>query len=358
MTATAMKKLTLWEKLDMIPGLCSVVLVALHALLTGFWRTEKQPKTLTLHVGYAILRKATARLSPLQLQLVMPSTTKAYELYAKKTRQPVQSVELPHGVHGHWIGDKNAKNVLIWYHGGGFALPASMGHFRFFSRTIKDMQKAGKPLAVFFPTYTLTPHAVYPTQVRQAVECLRYILDMTGREPANVFLGGDSAGGNLVGAVLSHVAHPHSQIDEVSVSENLGGAVLVSPWTSLEAEFPRDRIIDPQGDMITHAVGGLWSSSYVETTKRDYYTDLSMAPADWYHDFKVNSVLILGGGDEILLPAIEDLAAKFKGGFSNVEYFVGKRECHIASIFNLCLGDRTETETGKRMKIWLRELLK
>ncbi|KAL2369627.1 hypothetical protein RJ035_002659 [Blastomyces gilchristii] len=356
--ATTIKKLTLAQKMDMIPGLCSIVLAALYALLTGLSRSEKQPKTLTLHVGYAILRKATARLSPLQLQLVMPPTNKIYERYAKKANKPVQSVELPHGVHGHWIGDKNAENVLIWYHGGGFALPANMGYFRFFSRTIADMHRAGKALAVFCPTYTLTPHAVYPTQLRQAVECLRYILDTTGRKPANVFLGGDSAGGNLAGAVLSHVAHPHSQIDAVSLSGNLGGAVLVSPWTSLDTESPPEIIIDPQGDLITHAVGGPWGGTYIGTTKRDYYTDLSMAPAEWYNDYKVNSVLILGGEHEILLPAIEDLAAKFKDGFSNVEFFVGKRECHVALIFNLYLGGKTETETGKRMKMWLRELLK
>jgi hypothetical protein len=26
-------------------------------------------------------------------------------------------VELEYGGKGHWIGDKNAKNVLTWYHG-------------------------------------------------------------------------------------------------------------------------------------------------------------------------------------------------------------------------------------------------
>ncbi|PGH16525.1 hypothetical protein AJ79_01630 [Helicocarpus griseus UAMH5409] len=357
MAATTLKKLTLGEKLDLIPALCSIALSALRALLTGLWRNEKQAKTLLLHVGYAIFRKATARLSALQLQLIMPPTNKIYERYVKKTRQPVQSVELPHGVQGHWIGDKNAKNVLIWYHGGGFALPANMGYFKFFTSVIKAMEAAGKPLAVFCPTYTLTPHAVYPTQIRQAVECLRYILKKTGRKPANVFLGGDSAGGNLVGAVLSHITHPHSQIDKVDVSGNLGGAVLISPWTSMDSDYPPDQVIDSQGDLITEAVGKPWGGAYLGTTKRDNYTDLSLAPPEWYNDFKVNSVLISAGQNEILLPIIEDLARNFKAGFSNVEYFVGKRECHVAPIYNLYLGDKSETHTGARMKTWLRDLL-
>ncbi|KAK2807028.1 hypothetical protein FQN50_005602 [Emmonsiellopsis sp. PD_5] len=355
--AISVRKITLWERLDMIPGLLSVVLSGILALLTGFRRSHKQAHSLLLHVGYAVFRKATARLSPLQLQRIMPPTNKIYEQYAKKTKQPVQSVKLPHGVLGHWIGDKTAKNVLIWYHGGGFALPANMGYFQFFAQVIKHMQQRGKPLAVFFATYTLTPHAVYPTQIRQAVECLRYILETTGREPGNVFLGGDSAGGNVVGAVLSHIAHPHSQIDRLSVSQNLGGAVLMSPWTHMAAERPVGHVVDSQGDLITEAVEMPWRTSYMGNSKRDYYTDLSMAPKDWYSSFTVNSVLILGGGNEILLPVIQDLAEKFQDAFPNVSLFIGKRECHVAPIFNLNFGDKTETATGHRMKTWLEELL-
>lgn len=29
----------------------------------------------------------------------------------------LQTVDLEHGAKGHWIGDKDALNVLIWYHG-------------------------------------------------------------------------------------------------------------------------------------------------------------------------------------------------------------------------------------------------
>ena len=29
------------------------------------------------------------------------------------------TVNLPHGARGHWIGDSNAKKVLVYYHGMG-----------------------------------------------------------------------------------------------------------------------------------------------------------------------------------------------------------------------------------------------
>lgn len=48
---------------------------------------------------------------------ILPGTTKVYEEYMKRTKQLPQSVDLGHGSHGHWVGDKDADNVLIWYHG-------------------------------------------------------------------------------------------------------------------------------------------------------------------------------------------------------------------------------------------------
>jgi hypothetical protein len=109
--------LTLQEKLDFLPALASILLAGFYALLTGLWRTERQAKTLFLHLGYAVFRKATARLTPSQLQFVSPPSHKIYEIHAKKTGAPLQSVELGNGALGHWVGDRNADNVLVWYHG-------------------------------------------------------------------------------------------------------------------------------------------------------------------------------------------------------------------------------------------------
>lgn len=67
MQPTALK-LSITEKLDFLPALASICLATFHSILTGLWRTENQAKSLFLHIGYAIFRKATARLSPLQMQ--------------------------------------------------------------------------------------------------------------------------------------------------------------------------------------------------------------------------------------------------------------------------------------------------
>ncbi|KAL1961041.1 hypothetical protein VTO42DRAFT_4929 [Malbranchea cinnamomea] len=367
--ASKPKPLTLAEKLDILAAGLSLALTGFLALLTGLWRSQRQAKTLFLHIGYAIFRRSTVRLSPRQLQYILPSTNAVYRQFARKTKQPPQSVELGHGAAGHWVGDSNAENVLVWYHGGGFALPANPGYFDFFRRIIADAARAGKSLAVFSLSYSLAPQASYPTQLRQAVECLRYIVEQQGpagrqgrpRSPRNIFLGGDSAGGNLVGGVLSHLAHPHPQITPLGLGgEPLGGAVFIGPWTLFDQELP-GRVaaadIYDGGDLITPAVGPTWSQAYLGGAPRDYYTDLSTAPAEWFATFPVQRVLITAGENEILRPIVEDFAGKFRAGFPrDVELFVGKREAHVAPVYNLYLGDKTETEQGKRVKQWLREL--
>lgn len=46
-----------------------------------------------------------------------PPSSKAYEEYMNQKRLPTETVTLPHGTVGHWIGKKDAKNVLVYYHG-------------------------------------------------------------------------------------------------------------------------------------------------------------------------------------------------------------------------------------------------
>ncbi|KAI3124850.1 hypothetical protein CBS147330_6810 [Penicillium roqueforti] len=348
--------LSIKEKLDFLPAVASIVVAYVYALLTGLRRTERQAKSLSLHLGYALFRKASSRLTATQMQYILPPSHKIYEQHSKETGGLPESVDLGDGALGHWMGDSNADNVVVWIHGGGFGLPANMGYFKFYAQLIHDLEALGKSVAVFSLTYTLAPIAVYPTQLRQAVNCLRYILSQPNRDPSTIFLGGDSAGGNLVGGVLSHLAHPHADIDPLPFRGNLGGAVMIAPWTLLEKEFPEMEVYS-DGDIITMAVAGPWVTAYIGAGKRDYYTDLSTAPADWFTAFPVNSVLITAGGNEIMLPLIQDFAAKFKEGFENVELFVGYRECHVAPIYHLELGDVTKTEQGKKVEAVLAELM-
>ncbi|QPH06384.1 hypothetical protein C2857_004812 [Epichloe festucae Fl1] len=357
MQTKATEKLSIWGKLDMIPAMVSIVAVAMFSALTGVFRSQKDAPSLHLHVAYAILRRATDRLSPDQLQLISPLTNVVYEQYARSVKMPAETVDLGDGAQGHWLGSKDAKNVLIWYHGGGFCLPANTGYFKFLDSLVVSSRASGKDLAVFVLTYSLAPAAVYPTQLTQAVGALRYILEQTGRPPSRVLLGGDSAGGNLVMGVLSHLAHTHPSIPALGVAEPLAGAVAIAPWTLL-GEDHSGREIYHGGDLITARVGKPWSSAFLGGADMDFFNSASLAPQGWFETFPVKHVLICGGGNEILLPAIEDMAQKLQAALPNVvEFFVAPREGHVAPVYNLYVGDKTETQQGRKVKAWLGQVL-
>ena len=232
---------------------------------------------------------------------------------------------------------------------------------------------------MFFLSYTLTPHGRYPTQMAQAVECLRYILG--SRNPRDIYLGGDSAGGNLVLAVMSHMAypHPHPKIEPLPATEPLAGAILISPWTWLQTQF-LGRVIDARGDIVGAPSASRWVPAYVDEADKDNYTDISPASHEWYREAgrKVNKVLVLAGEHEVLLPIIQDFVDKLKvkrrsevlGRLKktwltmlsslqtvhpSVEYFEGHQECHVSMIYNRLVLSKTATEKGKRVISWLAE---
>ena len=46
-----------------------------------------------------------------------PSTTATYEIFAKQKRFTPETVQLANEAEGSWIGNKDAKNVLVYFHG-------------------------------------------------------------------------------------------------------------------------------------------------------------------------------------------------------------------------------------------------
>lgn len=128
--------------------------------------------------------------------------------------------------------------------------------------------------------YTLAPCGRYPLQLKQAAESLEWLLETQKRKPSDVsrrytldchsfakegqiVLAGDSAGGNLALALISHLLHPHPEIaSKITLSEPLAGAVLISPWTKFDTDddsVKRNRT----SDMVTATAADRWSSSFL-----------------------------------------------------------------------------------------------
>ncbi len=193
--------------------------------------------------------------------------------------------------------------------GGGYNLPASPGHLDFCA----DINAAtGPDVAVLFLGYTLAPHAHYPQQLTQGVELLRHLINDLNRKPENIIIGGDSAGANLLLGILSHISHPHPAIAPLELSAPLRGVVLLGPWTSFDNEGWESVKYNKYKDAVTPRAANLWSSNFLGGKPRDQYNEPIVAEAEWWRGLRVEEVLVVAGGDEVLLDSTKTFEGKLQ----------------------------------------------
>ncbi|KAJ5291711.1 hypothetical protein N7478_000962 [Penicillium angulare] len=339
-------ELGLWEKAD-IPFIKATIYArGLLAALLGVFRGNSYPRNFKHHILMEKIRTGL-RFSPRQQKYLNLSTPEVYETTMRQRGLEPDAVPLPHDADGYWIGNKNAKKVLVYYHGGGFAMAAMRSHITFFADLIKILNDNGYDIAVFFLRYTLTPYGTYPTQLRQAVGALRYILTEANRSPADIIVGGDSAGGNLAMATLLHLSHPHPEIEPLTLDKPLAGVFCFAPWVDFSSDGP-SMTQNANKDLCT--VSGLetWSGAYLNGRPGDNWSEPSRAPAEWWADAKTERILMLAGSDEILLSGIEAFAKKVKTVFPETTYIVGYDECHDAHLY---VGEATQT--GNELRRWV-----
>lgn len=93
--------------------------------------------------------------------------------------------------------------VLVYFHGGGWALGSSR-HYR---QLAFRFAEAG--FLVFNVDYRLAPEAPFPAGYEDCAEAVRFAARVApeyGGDPARLAVGGDSAGGNLAAAVSVNLA--------------------------------------------------------------------------------------------------------------------------------------------------------
>lgn len=226
-----------------------------------------------------------------------------YLAWTKSHQVTPQSIDLPTavGTKAFWLGDPTATTIVLYFHGGGFAMPGSDGHFALLSLLTAQAAKAGKSLAVLVLQYDLAPGAQYPRQLEQAVELLRYATTTLQRAPETLALMGDSAGGNLVFGVLSHLMHPHPQIPALWLGGRLMCAVICSPVTVLNTENERFRTHETQDPASAETIR-VWLGNMLGTSKPDNWSEPLNADPKWWGglDEVVEGMLVTVASNEMM----------------------------------------------------------
>jgi monoterpene epsilon-lactone hydrolase len=100
-----------------------------------------------------------------------------------------------------WVGDeKSAKRHILYLHGSGFCadLPKT---FRYWA----DRMATSNDAAVLLVDYPLAPESPYPAALDVCLDAYRWMIEDRDLSPANIIIGGDSAGGNLAIATLLRI---------------------------------------------------------------------------------------------------------------------------------------------------------
>lgn len=117
-------------------------------------------------------------------------------------------------------GDDGRRPVVLWIHGGAFLLPAAPAmHLVMVSRLCRQLDADG-----FIPDYRLAPFNRFPAGLDDCEFAYAALLER-GYSPAQIVIGGDSAGGNLALGLLQRIRKRGWGMPSC--------AVLVSPVTEM-----------------------------------------------------------------------------------------------------------------------------
>jgi acetyl esterase/lipase len=334
-------------------------------------------------VLYAGVRCMLERITIPQSRYINPSTSARYVVYCKGNYITPHTIYIDTDndikVAAHWLGSSDAETVVLYLHGGGYTQSANEGNFRYMDRLVRDLNsdKGCRSVAVLILAYTLAPEATHPTQLREAAAVLTHLVTNTGRKPSDIFVSGDSAGGNLALALLSHVLHPHPGVRAVKLEQPLGGTLLYSPWAGFATDFPSFSNVTL--DMLSPLALRKWSAMFLDKANStdpeadpgpvsgDAYTEACKNPASWWNGFHrtVGNVFVSYGSYEVLADPIKELERQMKKGWtegggdsSRLVFLEGAKEAHISPIVDIMTpGARMKSSTQSAIEGWYKARL-
>ena len=155
------------------------------------------------------------------------------------------------GVPSEWVfvDGVNQKNVVIYFHGGGYNWGSCNTH-----RELAARLSLVSDARVLLVDYRLAPEHPYPAALDDAISAYQWLLD-EGFAANNIVIAGDSAGGGLTLSTAVSLRDKNIPLP--------AALVCLSPWADLEMSsdtmISNDRI-DP---MLNNASLSFWAKNYI-----------------------------------------------------------------------------------------------
>ena len=207
------------------------------------------------------------------------------------------------------IGDENAKNTILYIHGGAYIGEINYQHLLYCWRLSRKLDSY-----VLLPVYPLAPLH----KVKETIELIIPLYkNLIGRN--NLTLMGDSAGGGFVLSFCQHLKTLKlSQPDKI---------ITFSPWVDISmSNPPYDNESDPiLGEVGLKEMGKSWAG---ELDINDY----RVSPL--YGDNKgLPRNLIFAGTNEIFYRDIQQYVDNLKKDGVEVKFIIGEDLFHIYPLF-------------------------
>ena len=189
-----------------------------------------------------------------------------------------------------WLSDPEKavfKNVLIYFHGGGFNAMSSSSHQNYLVRWAKELK-----IPIFAIDYRKAPVVQYPELVndclRSYVWLMAFMTDVLHVNPSKIVVSGDSAGGNLAAVLTTWCIENNIRVpDHITMSYPAG---------SLDGERFTPSLVHAFGGFLLNYNGLRMCNDFYlpawATPKTDYYLSPIVTPASIFAKFPPSEVLI------------------------------------------------------------------
>ncbi|KAK7041746.1 hypothetical protein VNI00_009035 [Paramarasmius palmivorus] len=353
-------KLGLGETISLNIVMLQIPFVLLYTVLVAQWSKPNAGSPLNRILYDRTARFVLDHLSIRQLQVVSGTSEDAYSKWAKHTHLEPVIDDLGNDASLLWIETRGAERVLIYLHGGGFAGPLSDFQIEFWRRVQQSLRKNfdGLKLDVAVLRYSINPQ-VFPTQLQQVILAVRHVMSL-GVPRSKIYFAGDSAGGNMIIQLMSHILHPSASLSPPFSETGFAGACLVSPWVLNEGDSGFYRDNDPY-DLSPSRCLSMWRDVYLAgiPESQRIFVQPNNAPQDWFVGAEdiFRRILITVGTREVLRDSINQFAETLAKSHGRVDVDVMENGVHCDPIFDVGAKSKVVHPVEKRIVAWFAECI-
>ncbi|UOA25723.1 alpha/beta hydrolase [Pseudosulfitobacter sp. DSM 107133] len=226
-----------------------------------------------------------------------------------------------------WLepAEANCGNIVLYFHGGGYVFGSPRTH----AAMVSVLAKASGVRAVL-PVYPLAPEHPFPAALDRAEDAYHALL-ASGVSADHIVMGGDSAGGGLVLALLARLIAAGADLPR--------GVFAFSPLTdltfsgaSLRVNADREAVL-PAGRVAELAAGYLADTAADDPRVSPLFADFTGAPPVW----------ITVGDTEILLDDARRIVPHMRAQGVRVQMHIAHDLPHVWPMFHNMLPEARAT---------------